>query len=123
MVGFFQRHGDTLTILAALVVAFAALATLTHQRFNAQERYVEQRFDAQDRYIEQRFDAQDRYIEQRFDAQDKRLDAQDKRLDNLTAEVSDLRKLLTGIVERVSRNEGEIDVIRQQRRTTDTPAP
>ena len=119
MAGFFQRHGDTLTILAVLVVAFAALAALTNERFNAQERYIEQRFDAQERYVDQRFDA----IHQRFDAVDQRFAAQDRRLDDLTTEVSELRKLLTGIVERVSRNEGEIDVMRQQMQTTDTPAP
>ena len=75
---------------------------------------MNQRFDDQNRYIEQRFDQQDRYVEQRFDQQD-------ERLDRLTDEVSELRALVTGIIERVSRNEGEIDVIRQQLQTVDAP--
>ena len=86
-----------------------------NQRFDA----VDRRFDAQDKYINQRFDAVDR----RFDAQDKyinqRFDAQDKRIEDLAKGVSDLRKL----GERVSRNEGEIDVIRQQLQTSDVPSP
>ena len=90
-----------------------------NQRFDA----VDRRFDAQDKYINQRFDAQDKYINQRFDAQDKyinqRFDAQDKHIEDLAKGVSDLRKL----GERVSRNEGEIDVIRQQLQTSDVPSP
>ena len=90
-----------------------------NQRFDA----VDRRFDAQDKYINQRFDAQDKYINQRFDAQDKyinqRFDAQDKHIEDLAKGVSDLRKL----GERVSRNEGEIDVIRQQVQTADVPSP
>ena len=90
-----------------------------NQRFDA----VDRRFDAQDKYINQRFDAQDKYINQRFDAQDKyinqRFDAQDKHIEDLAKGVSDLRKL----GERVSRNEGEIDVIRQQSQTSDVPSP
>ena len=79
-----------------------------NQRFDA----VDRRFDAQDKYINQRFDAQDKYINQRFDAQD-------KHIEDLAKGVSDLRKL----GERVSRNEGEIDVIRQQLQTSDVPSP
>ncbi len=90
-----------------------------NQRFDAQDKYINQRFDAVDR----RFDAQDKYINQRFDAQDKyinqRFDAQDKHIEDLAKGVSDLRKL----GERVSRNEGEIDVIRQQLQTADVPSP
>jgi rRNA maturation protein Nop10 len=89
------------------------------RRFDAQDKYINQRFDAVDR----RFDAQDKYINQRFDAQDKyinqRFDAQDKHIEDLAKGVSDLRKL----GERVSRNEGEIDVIRQQLQTADVPSP
>ena len=117
---------------------------LIHQRLNAQEALInqrldaqDQRLDAQDRLINQRFDAQDALINQRFDAQDQRFDAQDqrfdaqdqrlddhaKRLDRLTDEVSELRRLMVSVSERVSRNEGEIDVIREQLRIADTPSP
>ena len=73
---------------------------------------MNQRFDTQDKHINQRFDAQDKYINQRFDAMDQRFD----RLEN---DVSELRNLS----DRVSHNEGQIDVIRQQLQTADTPSP
>ena len=52
-----------------------------------------------------------------------RSDAQDKRLDRLSNDVSELRKLTVGISERISRSEGEIDVIRDQLRIADKPSP
>ena len=58
-------------------------------------------------------------MHQRFDAINQRFDAQDKHIEDLAKGVSDLRKL----GERVSRNEGEIDVIRQQLQTADVPSP
>ena len=64
--------------------------------------------------MNQRFDAMERHLEQRFDAQD-------QRLDRLTDEVSALRQLTASISERVSRNEGQIDVIREQMQTVDVP--
>jgi len=47
----------------------------------------------------------------------------DKRIDRLADEVSELQKLTVGIGERVSRNEGRIDVILDQMRAADTPSP
>ena len=96
------------------------------QRFDA----VDQRFDAQDKRLDdlkvemnRRFDAQDKHVNQRFDAQDKyihqRFDAVDQRLERLESDVLELRKLS----DRVSRNEGQIDVIRQQLQTADAPSP
>ena len=133
MPNFFEKHSDTLITVATIIVAFAALVAIVDQRFNAQEKLisqrfnaVDQRFDAQDKYINQRFDAVDQRfdaVDQRFDAQDQRFDAQAQRLDRLTDEVSELRKLTVGISERVSRNEGVIDVIREQIQTADKPAP
>lgn len=52
-----------------------------------------------------------------------RFDAQDKRLDLLTNEVSELRRLTVSIIERVSRNEGQIDFLREQFQTVDAPSP
>ena len=141
---YFEKYGHTLITLAAIIAAFVGLVTINGNRFDAQDRFnsqlyelVNQRLDAQDRLINQQFeavnhrlDAQDRLINQQFeavnhrlDAQDKRLDAQDKRLDRLTDEISELRRLTVGISERVSRSEGEIDVIREQLRIADTPSP
>lgn len=97
-----------------------------NQRFDAQDKRfdaVDKRFDAQDKYINQRFDAQDKSINQRFDAQDKyinqRFDAQDARIEDLAEGLTDLHKLS----DRVSRNEGQINVIREQLQIADAPAP
>ena len=148
---YFEKYGHTLITIAAIVAAFVGLVTIVGNRFDAQDRFnnllfelVNQRLDAQDQHL----DSQDRLANQRFeavnqrlDAQDQRLDAQDRlanhrfeavnqqfeavnqRLDRLTDEVSELRRLVVGIGERVSRNEGEIDVIREQLRIADTPSP
>ena len=114
------------------IIQFGVLNPI-HQRFDAiDQRFdaVDSRFDAQDKSINdlkaemnQRFDAQDKYINQRFDAQDKyinqRFDAVDQRLERLENDVSELRK----ISDRVSRNEAQIDGIRQQLQTADAPPP
>lgn len=111
---FFARHADTFATIATVILAFVGLVALVDQRFNAQAELINQRFETQDRRIDnleaavnQRFDAQDRYIDQGFVAAN-------QRLDQLTVETSELRNLLTSIIERVSRNEGEVDVIREQ---------
>jgi TolA-binding protein len=123
MPSWIEKHSDTLITIATIIVAFAALVTILDQRLDTQDKLISQRFDAQDRYINQRFDAQDRYINQRFDTIDQRFDAMDKRIDRLTEEVSELRRLTVSISERVSRNEGQIDVIREQIQAADTPSP
>ena len=119
MPNFFARHSDTLITIATIVVAFLGLVTIMDQRFNA----VDQRFNA----VDQRFNAQDKLIDQRFNAQDRRIDDlkadMNRRFDRLTDEVFELRKLTISIIERVSRNEGEIDVIREQLQIADKPAP
>lgn len=105
-----------------------------HHRLNDLGMHIDQRFDDQDKSINQRFDAQDKYMNTRFDAVDQRFDGQDQRIDDLeagmnrrfdqlTSEVAELRKLTVSIGERVSRNEGQIDVILQQLQTADAPAP
>ena len=148
---YFEKYGQTIITLAAIVAAFVGLVTIVGNRFDAQDRFnsllfelVNQRLDAQDRLANQQFEA----VNQRLDAQDQRLDARDRlanqrfeavsqrfeavnqlfeavnqRLDRLTDGVSELRRLVVGIGKRVSRNEGEIDVIREQLRIADTPSP
>ena len=141
---YFEKYGHTVITVAAIIAAFVGLVTIHGNRFDAQDRRLDaqdklisqlfelfnQRLDAQDRLINQHFeavnqrlDAQDRLINQQFEAVNQRLDGHDKRLDRLTDEVSELRRLVVGISERVSRNEGEIDVIREQLRIADTPSP
>jgi len=110
MPNFFTRHSDTLITIATIVIAFLGLVTIMDQRFNA----VAQRFNAQDKLIDQRFNAQDRRID------DLKADM-NRRFDRLTDEVFELRKLTISIIERVSRNEGEIDVIREQLQIADKP--
>lgn len=94
-----------------------------NQRFDAQDKYINQRFDDQNKQINQRFDAQGKYINQRFDAQDKyinqRFDAQDVRIEDLAKDLANIHKLS----DRVSQNEGQIDVIREQLQTADAPTP
>ena len=115
MPNFFARHSDTLITVATIVVAFLGLVTVIDQRFNAQDKLIDQRFNAQDKLIDQRFNAQDRRID------DLKADM-NRRFDRLTDEVFELRKLTVSIIERVSRNEGEIDVIREQLQIADKPA-
>jgi len=137
MPSYFEKYGHTLITLAAIIAAFIGLVTINGSRLDAQDRLISQLFAA----VNQRLDAQDRLssqqfaaVNQRLDAQDKRLDGQDQRIDGLEAgmnqrldrlidEVSELRRLTVGISERVSRSEGEIDVIREQLRIADTPSP
>ena len=108
MANFFERHRDTLMTIATIALAFAGLVAIFDQRFNAQGKLITQHFNA---------------VDQRFSSVDRRFDDQDKRIERLFDEVSELRKLMTGIIERVSRKEGEVDVIREQLRIVDTPSP
>ena len=128
MPSYFEKYGHTLITLAAIIAAFVGLVTINGNRLDAQDRLISQFFAA----VNQRLDSQDRLISQHFETVNHRLDAQDqridgleagmnKRLDRLTDEVSELRRLTVGISERVSRSEGEIDVIREQLRIADTP--
>ena len=105
------------------------LFELVNQRLDAQDRLINQHFEG----VNQRFEGVNRQFEavnqqfeavnQQFEAVNQRLDSHDKHLERLTDEVSELRRLTVGISERVSRNEGEIDVIREQLRIADTPSP
>ena len=97
------------------LIALAAILTVILTSTNS----IHHRLDAQDRYIDQRFDAVDR----RFEAVDRRFDAVDQRFNRIENELSTLRGLIVGISERVSRNEGQIDVIREQIQAVDTPTP
>ena len=122
MPSWIEKHGDTLITIAAIIGSFAASVAILGQRLDAQDKLISQRFEA----VDQRFDAVDQRFDsvyQRFDAVDQRFDAVDKRIDRLADEVSELRKITVSISERVSRNEGRIDVILDQMRAADTPSP
>ena len=119
MSSWIEKHGNTLVTVATIIVAFGASVTIFDRRLDAQDELIRLRFDAQDRYINQRFDA----VDQRFEAVDQRFDAMDKRIDRLTDEVAELHRLASSISERVSRNEGRIDVILEQIQAADAPLP
>ena len=117
MLTWLKDNGPVIGALTGALVAFVAVLQFVVVG------PMNRRFDAQDKYINQRFDAQDKYINARFDAVDRRFDAQDERLDLLTKEVAELRRLTVSIIERVSRNEGQIDFLHEQIQTIDTPTP
>ena len=122
-------HGDTLITIAVVIGSFTASVAILDQRLDAQDVLLAQRFGAVDQRFDAvylRFDAVGRRfdsVDQRFDAVDQRFDAMDKRIDRLADEVSELRKLTVSISERVSKNEGRIDVILDLMRAADTPSP
>ena len=142
MLAYLKKHGELFITLSAIAGGLAILITINGNRFNAQDNLIAQRLDAQERLMNQRFEAQERLMNQRFEAQEKlmnqrfeaqekvmnqRFEAQEKvmnqRFDRLTDEIAELRRIMVGIGERVSRNEGEIDVIREHLRIADTPSP
>ena len=98
-----------------------------NQRLDDMNRSMDKRLDDMNRSMDKRFDDMNRSMNQRFDQQDKymntRFEAVDRRLDQLTGEVSELRTLVTGIGERVSRNEGRIDLLTEQLQATPVPSP
>ena len=108
MTSWVEKHGDALIVIAVVIGSFAASVAILDQRLDAQDNLIAQPFGA---------------VAQRFDAGDQRFDAMDNGVDRLADEVSELRKITVSISERVSRNEGRIDVILDQMRVTDTPSP
>ena len=152
MLAYLKAHGELFITLSVIVGGLAVLITINGNRFDAQDKLIAQRLDAQERLmnqrfeqVDQRFEAQDRLmnqrfeqvnqrfeqVNQRFEAQDRlmnqRFEAQERlmnqRFDRLSDEIAELRRIVVGIGERVSRNEGEIDVIREHLRIADTPSP
>ena len=131
--------------LAGVVVALVAVLQLVvvgpmNRRFEDLRVHMDQRFEAVDQRFEavdQGFEAMDRRIndlrsdmnerfndlraemDQRFDAMDRRMDAVERRLGRVEDGLSELRTLS----DRVSRNEGHIDVLRDQLQTVDVPTP
>lgn len=142
MKAWLKDNGPVIGALAAVIVAFVAVLQLAvvgpmnrgfadirsemngrfeamDQRFDDLRAEMNQRFDQQDKYMNARFNA----IDERFEAVDRRIGTVEQRLDRLTDEVSELRILVTGIGERVSRNDGQIEVIREHLQIVDAPEP
>lgn len=119
-----------LAVVGPMNRGFSDLRSEMNGRFDDLRSEINGRFEAMDQRFDdfraemtQRFDQQDKYMNARFEAMDRRFEAMDQRLDRLTDEVSELRVLVTGVGERVSRNEGQIEIIREQLQTVDTPEP
>ena len=94
---------------------FDDLRSEMNSRFEA----VDQRFEAVDqRFNDLRSEMRARFSDLRSEMI-QRLDAVDERLGRLETGVSELRTLS----DRVSRNEGQIDLLHDQLRTVDAPAP
>ena len=122
-----KDNAGAITAITVILGGFAGIIQFgiinpMNQRFDA----MNQRFDAIDQRIDDlraemntRFDAQDKYMNVRFDSVDQRFDTQDQRLQRLEDDVAELRMLS----ERVSRNEGQVDLIGQQLQTADAPTP
>ena len=124
MKNWLKDNAPVIGALAGVIVAFVAVLQLAVVGpMNRGFDRVNQRFDDLRAEMNQRFDQQDKYMNARFDAMDERLDAMDERIDRLADEVSELRTLVGGIGERVSRNEGQIEVVREQLQTVDAPEP
>ena len=104
MSSWLKEKGSVIGGIAGTIAAFVAVLQL----FVVAP--MNQRFDA----MEKRLDAMERHVDRRFDAQD-------QRLDRLADEVAELRKLTVSIGERVSRSEGQIEILREQIKTVDAP--
>ena len=124
MKNWLKDNAPVIGAFAGVIVAFVAVLQLAVVGpMNRGFDRVNQRFDDLRAEMNQRFDQQDKYMNARFDAMDERLDAMDEHIDRLADEVSELRTLVGGIGERVSRNEGQIEVVREQLQTLPAPAP
>ena len=128
MLTWLKDSAPFIAALAGTLLAFAAVLRFVvvepmYNRFDDQDKYIDARFDAVDQRFDARFDA----VDQRFDAVNQRFDDLDRsinqRFDVLTTQVAELRSLIVGIIERVSRNEGRIDLLTEQLQTIDAPAP
>ena len=101
---------------------FADLRSEMNSRFEAVDhRFNDLRSEMRGRFSDLRSEMNTRFdaVDQRFEAVDQRLDAMDQRLGRLETGVSELRTLS----DRVSRNEGQIELLREQLRTVDAPTP
>jgi exonuclease VII large subunit len=147
MLTWLKDNGSRIAALAAVFTAFITalhlfVANPVHKRFDDLRTDMNQRFDDMNQSVDQRFlglekrmeqgfahAAKEReqnfaHLSQRFDDQDDRLDRLvhlSQRLDRLTEEVSELRQLTVGVVERVSRNEGRIQAVQEQLQIADAP--
>ena len=149
MLTWLKDNGPVIGTLAGALLALVAVlqflvAGPINRGFDDLRSEMSSRFEAVDR----RFEAVDRRFDDLRSEMNSRFEAADQRFNDLRSEMrgrfNDLRsemiqrldtvddrlgRLETGVAElrtlgdRVSRNEGQIDLIREQLRTVDAPAP
>lgn len=113
MLTWLKDNGPVIGALAgALLALVAVLQFLVAGPIN-------RGFDDLRSEMSSRFEAVDRRFDDLRSEMIQRLDAVDERLGRLETGVSELRTLS----DRVSRSEGQIDLLREQLRTVDAPAP
>ena len=123
-----KEYVPVIGALAGVVIALVAILQLAivgpmNRGFDDLRAEMNQRFDDMNRSMDQRFDDMNQSMDQRFDQQDKymntRFDAVEQRLGRLETDVSELRSLS----DRVSRNEGRIDLLTEQLQPAPIPSP
>ena len=138
MLSWLKNNAPVIGALAGALLALAAILQLLvagpinrgfddlrsemNSRFEAvDQRFSDLRSEMNRGFHDLRSEMKSRFeaVDQRFEAVDQRLDAVDQRLGRLETGVSELRTLS----DRVSRNEGQIELLREQLRTVDAPTP
>ena len=142
MKNWLRENGPVIGALAGVAVAFVAVLQFVvvgpmnrgfddlraemnvrfddvNQRFDDLRGEMNTRFDD----VNQRFQAVNLRIDDLRDDMNQRFEAVNKHLSGLTDEVSELRKLTVSITERVSRNEGQIDLITERLQPAPTQGP
>ena len=113
--GFDDLRSDMSSRFEAVDKRFNDLRSDMNSRFEA----VDQRFSELRSDMNSRFDVVDERFNDLRSEMNQRLDGMDQRLGRLETNVSALRTLS----DRVSRNEGQIDFLRDQLQTVDAPTP
>ena len=119
MASWLREKGSTIGAIAGTLAAIVAVLQLfvvgpMNQRFNDLRAYMDQRFDAQD----QQRDRLEAETSRRFDAMDARFDSQQAQTNRRFDAVLEA---IMGFDRRVSRNEGQMEVIREQIQAVDAP--
>ena len=135
MLTWFKENGPVIGALAGALLALAAILQLLvagpinrgfddlrsemSSRFEAaDQRFDDLRSDMNQRFNDLRSDMNQRFNDLRLEM-NQRLDSVDQRLGRLQIDVSALHTLN----DRVSRNEGQIDLLRERLQTVDAPEP
>ena len=111
-----KDNAPVIGALAGILIAFVAVLQLVvtgpvTNRFDDLRSEMNQRLNDLRSEMNQRFDQQDKHLNARFDVVE-------QRLDRLEGDVSELRTL----DDRISRNEGRIDLLTEQLQAVPAPS-